>query len=132
MIATWLLFWWLILPYNLLILLCSALVPPFEAWYTKQMDFHGRQTHERILFGMFFLPCVKYAMYSFADILIAIQFTTQTLMPFSGDGRNCHRTTGIRAECPVFGSESKWDFSLVLLYIQVSRSPAGLRAPSFR
>ena len=118
-VATWFFLWWVILPYNLLVLLASAFLPPFEEWYTKRLGFHHRETHERILYGMFFIPCVKYGLQTAADVLIAVQFTTQSLMPFNGGGERCQRSTGIRAECPVFGGDADWDFSLVVLYIQV-------------
>ena len=117
-VATWFFLWWLILPYNLLILVISAILPPFEDWYTRQLEFEGRQTHERILYGMFFTPCFRYYIQTAADVLVALQFTTQHLMPYHGGGEGCQRSTGIRAHCPVFGGDGDWDLSLVVLYIQ--------------
>ena len=120
--ATWFFLWWLILPCNFLIFLIAAFVPPFEEWYTKWMELENHQTHERLFYGFFFQPCVKFTLHVLADVAIAAQFTSQKIMPYDGSGHHaCRVTTGIRASCPVFGSEGTWDFSLVFLYVQVRR-----------
>ena len=120
-VGTWLLLWWVILPYNILIFFIAAIVPPFQEWYIKRMELESHKTQDRIMYGIFFLPSVKYTIRFAAEIAIAVQFTSQKIMPYNGGGRNCHRSTGARADCPVFGSEGDWDFSLVFLYIQVRR-----------
>ena len=105
-VGTWLLLWWVILPCNILIFFIAAIVPPFQEWYTKRMELDCHQTENRIMYGMFFLHIVKFSLRTVADVAIAVQFTSQKIMPYNGGGRNCHRSTGARADCPVFVSEA--------------------------
>ena len=45
---TWALGFWLLIPFNLVILLSVACFPPFATWYTARYRFHQMQTHERL------------------------------------------------------------------------------------
>ena len=97
-IFTWLFLWWLILPYNLVILFISALVPPFEQWYARKTGLRDMATHDRIMYGFSFLPCVKYFMHAGSDLAVAIMFTEVTMMPFVDN--TCQTPGG----CPSYGT----------------------------
>ena len=125
--SSWLFLWWLILPYNVLILLISAIYPPFFGWYLARMRFEHRQTHERLFFGFLLSPAAKYIMHMSSDILIAFLFTTQDLMPATKSGDGClnvpHRlpvfgTRGAK-DCAVFGSDIHFGFARIYMYVHV-------------
>ena len=95
---TWVLGFWLLLPFNLVILLSIAFFPPFATWYTARYRFHQMQTHERVQMGLAFIPFFKYALSAVGEIAVAITFTQFQMMPF-------RRPDGT----PVYGMESVWN-----------------------
>ena len=108
---TWLKYWWLILPFNLLLALLVSIVPDFEHWYVMRQSsaghtFEGMQTHERWQWGLAFIPCVKYFASEIGDLAMAILFTRQQMMPFRDE-----------AGIPIYGKDAPWTATLVYMYV---------------
>ena len=103
-VAIALLGWPIVLPYNLAILIIVAVVPDFEKWYMKRYQFQQRQTHERVLWGLAFVPFFKYLITAGGDFLLAYLFTQFTMMPFRDANDE-----------PVFGSDAS--VSLLFVYL---------------
>lgn len=62
--------------------LCSAFCPPFLDWYTRRLNFQLLQTHERMFWGLLFLPGAAYTLEYAIDLTTCILLTTFPMMPF--------------------------------------------------
>ena len=100
-------FSWFILPYNLLLLLLFALVPPLGAWYEKIFKFHKATTLMRLTFGLVFVPSFRWLVNEGADLSIAILFSTMNMMPFAGSVEEGGKHFG---STPPSGSLDWWLF----------------------
>ena len=133
---SWFCLWWLIVPYNILILLMIAVFPPFKTWYVVKLEVRRRQTYERFWYALCLVPCVQYFMHSASYLVIAVVFTNFKMMPFWGT-TNCRDThfnlqdggaieafasgnNSASEKCPVFGVYTSWNFAMYYMYAHVA------------
>ena len=81
-VLTWIIGWYVIIPFNLAIMGATAILPPFATWYTERNKFQQMQTNERVQWGLPFIPFFKYATSALGDLALAMAFTYFHIMPF--------------------------------------------------
>lgn len=61
-VLPWAALWWVVLPYSMLLQVITAWFPPFHVWYESYTSLRARQTIERQLLGLSFIPSFRYAV----------------------------------------------------------------------
>ena len=109
----WLAFGWVFyLPYNLVVMLISSVFPPFSKWYFKRFQLHKLQTHDRLVWGLTFVPCIKYSLSYIGHVVIAYLFTSRKMMPY-------YRDDGLDDSVPLFRGDAPWTTTDVYMWIHV-------------
>ena len=89
MLLKWLLGWWIILPYNICVMLLTALFPPFDKWYRYSWctyccgkRFQQLQTYQRWYWNIFKIPCSHFALEVLIEVAFVLAFTLLPMAPF--------------------------------------------------
>ena len=67
----------MIVPYNAMLALIASIVPDFEGWYIRRNGLEQAQTHERIIYGLAFIPAIKYTVGAAGDFLASVQLPSR-------------------------------------------------------